>query len=29
LQLKLEFESDDPDLRPPPKFTVEECKERT
>jgi DNA-directed RNA polymerase subunit beta len=28
LQLELEFEPDDEDLRPPPKFTVEECKEK-
>ena len=28
LRLELEFDSDDPDLRPPPKFTVEECKEK-
>ena len=27
LQLELEFDPDDEDLRPPPKFTVEECKE--
>ncbi|HEX7276828.1 MAG TPA: DNA-directed RNA polymerase subunit beta, partial [Acidimicrobiales bacterium] len=28
LRLELEFDADDPDLRPPPKFTVEECKEK-
>ena len=28
LQLELEFDSDDEDLRPPPKFTVDECKEK-
>ena len=28
LRLELEFEADDIDLRPPPKFTVEECKEK-
>ena len=28
LQLELEFDPDDPDLRPPPKFSVEECKEK-
>ena len=28
LQLELEFDPDDEDLRPPPKFTVEECKEK-
>jgi len=28
LRLELEFDSTDPDLRPPPKFTVEECKEK-
>ncbi|BAN01114.1 DNA-directed RNA polymerase subunit beta [Ilumatobacter coccineus] len=28
LQLELEFDPFDPDLRPPPKFTVEECKEK-
>jgi len=28
LQLALEFDPDDEDLRPPPKFTVEECKEK-
>jgi DNA-directed RNA polymerase subunit beta len=28
LRLELEFDPDDPDLRPPPKFTVEECKEK-
>ena len=28
LSLELEFDPDDPDLRPPPKFTVEECKEK-
>ncbi len=28
LKLVLEFDPDDPDLRPPPKFTVEECKEK-
>ena len=27
LQLELEFDPADEDLRPPPKFTVEECKE--
>jgi len=26
LRLELEFDPDDPDLRPPPKFTIEECK---
>ena len=25
LQLELEFDPDDEDLRPPPKFSVEEC----
>ncbi len=28
LSLSLEFDPTDPDLRPPPKFTVEECKEK-
>jgi len=28
LQLELEFEPDDEDLRPPPKFSVDECKEK-
>ena len=28
LQLELEFDPEDPDLRPPPKFSVEECKEK-
>ncbi len=28
LRLELEFDSNDEDLRPPPKFTVEECKEK-
>jgi len=28
LRLELEFDPDDPDLRPPPKFSVEECKEK-
>jgi DNA-directed RNA polymerase subunit beta len=28
LQLELHFDPDDEDLRPPPKFTVEECKEK-
>jgi DNA-directed RNA polymerase subunit beta len=28
LQLTLEFDPDDEDLRPPPKFSVEECKEK-
>ena len=28
LQLELEFDSNDEDLRPPPKFSVEECKEK-
>jgi DNA-directed RNA polymerase subunit beta len=28
LQLELEFDPDDEDLRPLPKFTVEECKEK-
>ncbi len=28
LSLELEFDPDDPDLRPPPKFSVEECKEK-
>ncbi len=28
LSLELEFDSSDPDLRPPPKFSVEECKEK-
>ncbi|MEI7593857.1 MAG: DNA-directed RNA polymerase subunit beta [Actinomycetes bacterium] len=28
LQLDLEFDPNDEDLRPPPKFTVEECKEK-
>ncbi len=28
LRLELEFDPDDPDLRPPPKFSMEECKEK-
>jgi DNA-directed RNA polymerase subunit beta len=28
LSLELEFDPTDPDLRPPPKFTVDECKEK-
>ncbi len=28
LQLELEFDPDDEDLRPPPKYSVEECKEK-
>ncbi len=28
LQLELEFDPDDEDLRPPPKFSEEECKEK-
>ena len=28
LRLELEFDADDLDLRPPPKFSVEECKEK-
>jgi DNA-directed RNA polymerase subunit beta len=28
LRLELEFDPDDQDLRPPPKFSVEECKEK-
>ncbi|MCL4423329.1 MAG: DNA-directed RNA polymerase subunit beta, partial [Actinobacteria bacterium] len=28
LRLELEFDSSDPDLRAPPKFSVEECKEK-
>ncbi len=28
LRLELEFDPNDEDLRPPPKFTVEECKEK-
>ena len=28
LRLELEFDASDQDLRPPPKFTVEECKEK-
>ena len=28
LRLELEFDASDEDLRPPPKFTVEECKEK-
>ena len=28
LRLELEFDAADPDLRPPPKFTVDECKEK-
>ena len=28
LQLELEFDPDDEDLHPPPKFTVDECKEK-
>ncbi len=27
LSLELEFDPTDPDLRPPPKFSMEECKE--
>ena len=26
LRLELEFDPNDPDLRPPPKFTIDECK---
>ncbi len=26
LRLELEFDPDDPDLRPPPKFSIDECK---
>ena len=26
LSLKLEFDPTDPDLRPPPKFSIDECK---
>ena len=29
LELRLEFDPDDPDLRPVPKFTVEECREKS
>ncbi len=28
LSLELEFDPSDPDLRPPPKFSVDECKEK-
>jgi DNA-directed RNA polymerase subunit beta len=28
LSLELEFDPNDPDLRPPPKFSVEECREK-
>ncbi|MGC8480690.1 MAG: DNA-directed RNA polymerase subunit beta, partial [Acidimicrobiales bacterium] len=28
LSLELEFDPNDPDLRPPPKYSVEECKEK-
>ena len=28
LSLELEFDPKDEDLRPPPKFTVDECKEK-
>lgn len=28
LSLELEFDASDPDLRPPPKFSVEECREK-
>ncbi len=28
LRLELEFDPNDPDLRPPPKFSVEECREK-
>ena len=28
LRLELEFDPDDPDLRPPPKFTIDECKQK-
>ena len=28
LQLELEFDPNDEDLRPPPKYSVEECKEK-
>ena len=28
LQLELEFDPDDEDLKPEPKFTVEECREK-
>ena len=28
LSLELEFDPNDPDLRPPPKFSVDECKEK-
>ena len=28
LRLELEFDPNDEDLRPPPKFSVEECKEK-
>lgn len=28
LRLELEFDPDDVDLRPPPKFTIEECKQK-
>ncbi len=29
LELRLEFDPEDPDLRPVPKFTVEECREKS
>ena len=29
LELRLEFDPNDPDLRPVPKFTVEECREKS
>jgi DNA-directed RNA polymerase subunit beta len=28
LRLELEFDPSDPDLRPPPKFSIEECKQK-
>jgi DNA-directed RNA polymerase subunit beta len=28
LRLELDFDPDDPDLRPPPKYSIEECKEK-
>ncbi|MFN2608000.1 MAG: DNA-directed RNA polymerase subunit beta, partial [Acidimicrobiales bacterium] len=28
LRLELEFDASDPDLRPPPKFSVDECREK-
>jgi DNA-directed RNA polymerase subunit beta len=28
LRLELEFDASDPDLRPPPKFSIEECKSK-